>query len=39
VAFHASYRLTTPEEYAGRGLARDEERVSFLNADSNREPD
>jgi hypothetical protein len=29
----------TPEEYAERGLAREEEGVSFLTADSNREPD
>jgi transposase InsO family protein len=32
---HSSLGDLTPEEYAERGLARDEERVSFLTADSN----
>ena len=36
---HSSLGDLTPEEYAERGLAREGEGVSFLAADSNREPD
>ena len=36
---HSSLGDLTPEEYAERGSARGKEGVSFLTADSNREPD